>query len=150
MKKVFYIVSALLLINSCKSYSQIDSSKEVIIDPVTPSPYEVEYKSIVLLPDSLGGGKYKGMAAIEGWINSYDLKIEGVKIMKLQLSTQEGDTVIDYYFGKDNLSLKGIYPPDVCVYLPFFEDFVKTVVVKKREGASAKDMSQITLMLRFK
>lgn len=126
------------------------TSKEVIIDPVVSSPYEVEYKSIVLLPDSLGGDKYKGMAAIEGRINSDNLTIEDIKIMKLQLSTQKGDTVIDYYFGKNSSSLKGVYPPDVCVYLPFFEDFIKYVVVKKREGASTKNMNQITLILRFK
>jgi len=149
MRKLFYIFSTLLLISSCKSYSQINSSTEIIIDPIFSSPYEVEYKSIVLMPDSLGGNKYKGMAAIEGVINSDNLKIEDIKVMKLQLFTQERDTIIDYYFGKDSSSLKGIYPPYVCVYLPFFEGFVKTVVVKKREGISTKNMNQIMLILRF-
>ncbi|HPU46973.1 MAG TPA: hypothetical protein PLQ91_05070 [Bacteroidales bacterium] len=149
MRKLFYIlIIALLLISSCKSSSQVNIQKEVIIDPIFPSPYEVEYKSIVALPDSLGGSRYKGLAAIEGRIND-DLKIEGIKIMKLLLYT-ERDTVIDYYFGKDSLSLKNIYPQDVCKYLPFFEDFVKTVIVKKREGISNKSMGQITLILRFR
>lgn len=149
MRKLFYIlIIALLLISSCKSSSQVNIQKEVIIDPIFPSPYEVEYKSIVALPDSLGGSRYKGLAAIEGRIND-DLKIEGIKIMKLLLYT-ERDTVIDYYFGKDSLSLKNIYPQDVSKYLPFFEDFVKTVVVKKREGISNKSMGQITLILRFR
>ncbi len=137
-----------MLISSCKSSSQVNIQKEVIIDPIFPSPYEVEYKSIVALPDSLGGSRYKGLAAIEGRIND-DLKIEGIKIMKLLLYT-ERDTVIDYYFGKDSLSLKNIYPQDVCKYLPFFEDFVKTVIVKKREGISNKSMDKITLILRFR
>lgn len=137
-----------MLISSCKSSSQLNIQKEVIIDPIFPSPYEVEYKSIVALPDSLGGSRYKGLAAIEGRIND-DLKIEGIKIMKLLLYT-EIDTVIDYYFGKDSLSLKNIYPQDVCKYLPFFEDFVKTVIVKKREGISNKSMDKITLILRFR
>jgi hypothetical protein len=149
MRKLFYIlIIALLLISSCKSSSQVNIQNEVIIDPIFPSPYEVEYKSIVALPDSLGGSRYKGLAAIEGRIND-DLKIEGIKIMKLLLYT-EIDTVIDYYFGKDSLSLKNIYPQDVSKYLPFFEDFVKTVVVKKREGISNKSMGQITLILRFR
>lgn len=149
MRKLFYILTiALLLISSCKSSSQVNTQKEVIVDPIAPSPYEVEYKSIVVLPDSLGASRYKGLAAIEGRIND-DLKIEGIKIMKLLLYT-ERDTVIDYYFGKESLSLKNTYPQDVCVYLPFFEDFVRTVIVKKREGISNKNMSQITLMLRFK
>jgi len=149
MRKLFYIlIIALLLISSCKSSSQVNIQKEVIIDPIFPSPYEVEYKSIVALPDSLGGSRYKGLAATEGRIND-DLKIEGIKIMKLLLYT-ERDTVIDYYFGKDSLSLKNIYPQDVCKYLPFFEDFVKTVIVKKREGISNKSMGQITLILRFR
>ena len=137
-----------MLISTCKSSSQVNIQKEVIIDPIFPSPYEVEYKSIVALPDSLGGSRYKGLAAIEGRIND-DLKIEGIKIMKLLLYT-ERDTVIDYYFGKDSLSLKNIYPQDVCKYLPFFEDFVKTVIVKKREGISNKSMDKITLILRFR
>ena len=137
-----------MLISSCKSSSQVNIQKEVIIDPIFPSPYEVEYKSIVALPDSLGGSRYKGLAAIEGRIND-DLKIEGIKIMKLLLYT-ERDTVIDYYFGKDSLSLKNIYPQDVCKYLPFFEEFVKTVIVKKREGISNKSMDKITLILRFR
>jgi len=149
MRKLFYIlIIALMLISSCKSSSQVNIQKEVIIDPIFPSPYEVEYKSIVALPDSLGGSRYKGLAAIEGRIND-DLKIEGIKIMKLLLYT-EIDTVIDYYFGKDSLSLKNIYPQDVCKYLPFFEDFVKTVIVKKREGISNKSMDKITLILRFR
>ena len=149
MRKLFYIlIIALLLISSCKSSTQVNIQNEVIIDPIFPSPYEVEYKSIVALPDSLGGSRYKGLAAIEGRIND-DLKIEGIKIMKLLLYT-EIDTVIDYYFGKDSLSLKNIYPQDVSKYLPFFEDFVKTVVVKKREGISNKSMGQITLILRFR
>lgn len=149
MRKLFYIlIIALLLISSCKSSSQVNIQNEVIIDPIFPSPYEVEYKSIVALPDSLGGSRYKGLAAIEGRIND-DLKIEGIKIMELLLYT-EIDTVIDYYFGKDSLSLKNIYPQDVSKYLPFFEDFVKTVVVKKREGISNKSMGQITLILRFR
>ncbi|MDI3546291.1 MAG: hypothetical protein PWP68_1708 [Rikenellaceae bacterium] len=149
MRKLFYIlIIALMLISSCKSSSQLNIQKEVIIDPIFPSPYEVEYKSIVALPDSLGGSRYKGLAAIEGRIND-DLKIEGIKIMKLLLYT-EIDTVIDYYFGKDSLSLKNIYPQDVCKYLPFFEDFVKTVIVKKREGISNKSMDKITLILRFR
>jgi|LSQX01.3.fsa_nt_gb hypothetical protein len=149
MRKLFYIlIIALMLISSCKSSSQVNIQKEVIIDPIFPSPYEVEYKSIVALPDSLGGSRYKGLAAIEGRIND-DLKIEGIKIMKLLLYT-ERDTVIDYYFGKDSLSLKNIYPQDVCKYLPFFEDFVKTVIVKKREGISNKSMDKITLILRFR
>ena len=149
MRKLFYIlIIALMLISSCKSSSQVNIQKEVIIDPIFPSPYEVEYKSIVALPDSLGGSRYKGLAAIEGRIND-DLNIEGIKIMKLLLYT-ERDTVIDYYFGKDSLSLKNIYPQDVCKYLPFFEDFVKTVIVKKREGISNKSMDKITLILRFR
>ena len=149
MRKLFYIlIIALMLISSCKSSSHVNIQKEVIIDPIFPSPYEVEYKSIVALPDSLGGSRYKGLAAIEGRIND-DLKIEGIKIMKLLLYT-ERDTVIDYYFGKDSLSLKNIYPQDVCKYLPFFEDFVKTVIVKKREGISNKSMDKITLILRFR
>lgn len=150
MRKLFYILAiALFLISSCKSSSQVNTRKEVIVDPVAPSPYEIEYKSTVVLPDSLGGSRYIGLAAIEGRIND-DLKIEGIKIMKLQLYTTERDTVINYYFGEDCLSLKSIYPSDVCVYLPFFEDFVKTVMVKKREGISNNNMNQVTLMLRFK
>lgn len=141
--------SILLLISSCKSYTQINTREEVIVDPITLSPYEIEYKSIVILPDSLGGSRYKGLAAIEGQIND-DLKIEGIKIMKLQLFTIERDTFVDYYFGKDSLSLKGNYPQNVSVYLPFFEDFVKTIIVKKREGISTQNMNQIMLMLRFK
>ena len=49
-----------MLISSCKSSSHVNIQKEVIIDPIFPSPYEVEYKSIVALPDSLGGSRYKG------------------------------------------------------------------------------------------
>lgn len=150
MKKLFYILAiTLFLISSCKSSSQVNTGEEVIIDPVEPSPYEIEYKSTVVLPDSLGGSRYKGLAAIEGRINDV-LKIEGIKIMKLQLYVTERDTVIDYYFGQDSLSLKSIYPTDVCVYLPFFKDFVKTVIVKKREEILNKNMNQITLILRFK
>jgi hypothetical protein len=136
--------------NSCKSYTQINTNKEVIIDPIEASPYMIDYKPIVVLPDSLGGNRYKGLAAIEGEIND-SLKIVGVKIMKLQLFTQEQDTVINYYFGKDSLSLKCIYPPDVDVYLPFFEDFVKTVQIKKQVDVSSnKWMNRTTLILRFK
>jgi len=150
MRKLFYILTtALLLISSCKSSSQVNSSKNVIIDPITPSPYEFKYNPILTLPDSLGGNRYKGIAAIDGELMD-NLKIGNIRITKLLLFTEERDTVINYYFGKDSLSLKSIYPPDVCVYLPFFEDFVKTVIVKKREGISNKNMNQITLMLRFK
>jgi hypothetical protein len=150
MRKLFYILTiALLLVSSCRSSSQVNIQKEVIVDPIAPSPYEVEYNSIEVLPDSLGGRRYKGFAAIEGRIND-DLKIEGIKIMKLLLYS-ERDTVIDYYFGKGSLSLKWVYPPSVSVYLPFFENFVETVKVKKREGISSNpNMNQITLMLRFK
>ena len=149
MRKLFSILTiALMLISSCRSTSQVNIQKDVIFDPISPSPYVVEYKSIVVLPDSLGGNKHKGLAAIQGRIND-DLKIEGIKIMKLLLY-MERDTVINYYFGKDSLSLKNIYPKDVSIYLPFFEDFVKTVIVKKRDGISNKNMNQITLMLRFR
>ena len=123
MRKLFYIlIIALMLISSCKSSSQVNIQKEVIIDPIFPSPYEVEYKSIVALPDSLGGSRYKGLAAIEGRIND-DLKIEGIKIMKLLLYT-ERDTVIDYYFGKDSLSLKNIYTRCIQI-LPFLRILLK-------------------------
>jgi hypothetical protein len=150
MKKLFVMLfSALLLISSCKCYTQVNNSKEVIFDPIAPSPYEVEYKSIVALPDSLGGSRYKGFAAIEGRIND-SLKIDDIKIMKLQLFTLEMNKVIDYFFGKDSLSYKSIYPPEVGAYLPFFKDFTKTVIVKKQNGVSTKNMNQITLILRFK
>ncbi|WP_016776127.1 hypothetical protein [Anaerophaga thermohalophila] len=148
MKPLFFVLfSVFLLIIGCKSHSQ--GSKEVVVDPIVPSPYEVEYDPHVVLPDSLGGGKYNGLAAIKGIIND-NLKIENVKIMKLQLFTSKQDTVIDYYYGMDSLSLKWCYPPKVSEYLPFFEDFVKTVSIKRRKESSVKDISQITLMVRFK
>lgn len=133
---------ALLLISNCKSYSQ------VMLDPIAPSPYKIEYKSNVVLPDSLGGNKYNGLALVQGRIN-HNLKIEDIKIMKLQLVAKEGDTFIDYYFGQDSLSLKGVYPMKVSAYLPFFENLAKKVIVKKQEGVSTKNMNQVTLVVRF-
>lgn len=151
MKKFHKIVFGLLLIivGSCKGFTQINTSKEVIIDPITPSPYVVHYKSIVVLPDSLGGERYNGMAVIEGRIND-SLAICDIKVMKLLLYTHERDTIIDYYFGKDSLSYEHIYPPNVQTYLPFFERFIKEVKINKVEGVSNNNMNKTTLILRFK
>jgi hypothetical protein len=124
------------------------SNKETIIDPIVTSPYVIEYKSVAVLPDSLGGERYKGIAAIEGKINN-SLEIGEFKIMKLLLYTHENDTIVDYYFGKDSLSYETIYPPNVHVYLPFFENFVKTVKIKKVEGIEINNMNRTTLIIRF-
>lgn len=151
MKNFYKLGFCLLLIisSSCKGHTQINTNKETIIDPIVPSPYVIEYKSIAVLPDSLGGERYKGMAAIEGRIND-SLEIVGIKIMKLLLYTHEKDTIVDYYFGKDSLSYERIYPANIHVYLPFFESFVKTVKIKKVEGVSINNMDRTTLIIRFK
>jgi hypothetical protein len=150
MKKFHKLIfGLLLLISSCRVYTQTRTNKEVIIDPITPSPYVIEYKSIVVLPDSLGGERYKGLAVIDGQIND-SLKIADIKIMKLILYTYERDTIVNYYFGKDSLSYRSIYPPNVHVYLPFFKNYIKTVKIKKVEGVSTKNMNKTTLILRFK
>jgi hypothetical protein len=151
MKKLLAILlGCLLIMSSCKSFTQVNNRKNVTIDPVFPSPYEYKFNSNVELPDSLGGNQYKGWAAIDGKINDNNLKLENLRILKLLLINEKNDTIINYYFGIDSKSFENIYPPNVIRYLPFFEDYAKTVVVNKVEGISTENMNNATLILRFK
>ena len=124
--------------------SEVDSSGS-IFDPITPANYEFTYESNVILPDSLGGKAYRGLAVMKGIIND-SLKVVDIKMINIRLYTQEKDsTVFDYF------SYEGIFPPEISVYIPFFRKQIEeTVHVKKiRNSTYHIPQNEATFILRI-
>lgn len=142
MHKLLILISAVLInFSSCKSQ---ENNKE-FIDPVKPSPYKIlRDNPYVILPDSLGGEKYKGFAFVEGTIVDSTLCVTDVKIMKLKLQTKEGVNYIDYYYGVDSINNKAEQ------YLPFFEKYLKNLKIERVKGVDPHGGEVLTLPIKFK
>jgi hypothetical protein len=147
-KLCFILVGVMLLTSNCKSFSQVAAKKDIIIDPVIPSPYSFSFNPNVTLPDSLGGNRYKGYAWVEGDI-SENLNISQVKIIRLYLFDQKGDTILHYYYGQDSLSTKYIYPSNVERYIPFIQECMRSVKIVKIKGITGNKNVRYGVRLRF-
>lgn len=144
-KLLFLILAFILNLSACKA--QVDNNE--IIDPIKPSPYKIiRDNPYIVLPDSLGGGKYSGFAFVEGQIVDSNLSVTQIRVMKLNLQTEDGQSYIDYYHGIDSTDNK------VCIdrvkqYLPFFEEYLNSLTIEKIEGVDPKGGNIITLPIKF-
>lgn len=146
MHKLLLIISAIIInLSACKA--QENNNKT--IDPVKPSPYKVlRDNPYVVLPDSLGGEKYKGFAFVEGQIVDSTLRVIHVRIMKLKLQTTEGENYIDYYYGIDSTDNSGDIKK-MKPFLPFFEDYLNSLKIERVEGVKPENSNIITLPIKF-
>ena len=147
-KLCFILLGVLLLLSIYKCFSQTDAKKDIIIDPVIASPYTFSFNQNVTLPDSLGGGRYKGYAWVEGDI-SKNLNISSVKLIRLYLFDQKGDTFLYYYYGQDSLSTKYIYPTNVERYIPFIQECMRSVKIIKIKRSPANANIKYGVKLKF-
>lgn len=132
-------------LSACKAQEKNNE----IIDPVKPSPYKIiRDNPYVVLPDSLGGGKYRGFAFVEGQIVDSTLSVTHIKVMKLNLQTADGQSYIDYYYGIDSTDNKENIDK-VKQYLPFFEKYLNSLKIEKIEGVDPKGSNIITLPIKF-
>jgi hypothetical protein len=147
MKNICFVFIIMIVVGYSKSFAQ--DQKNEILDPIPPPPaYSFKYDPIVTLPDSLGGKTYQGLVAIEAIITD-NLNLKSIKINKLFLITCNNDTVINYYFGQNNLSLKNIYPPTVMKYVPFLTQYAHSIKITKIEGGD-KRSNRLNILLRIK
>jgi hypothetical protein len=145
MHKLLIISAIIINLSACKA--QENNNKT--IDPVKPSPYKVlRDNPYVVLPDSLGGEKYKGFAFVEGQIVDSTLKVIHVRIMKLKLQTTEGENYIDYYYGIDSTNNSGDIKK-TNQFLPFFEEYLNSLKIDRVEGVKPENSNIITLPIRF-
>lgn len=146
MHKLLLIISAIIInLSACKA--QENNNKT--IDPVKPSPYKVlRDNPYVVLPDCLGGEKYKGFAFVEGQIVDSTLRVIHVRIMKLKLQTKEGENYIDYYYGIDSTDNSGDIKK-MKPFLPFFEDYLNSLKIERVEGVKPENSNTITLPIKF-
>ncbi|WP_461630284.1 hypothetical protein [Labilibaculum euxinus] len=141
MNKLLILI-ILISLSACK----VREKNNEIIDPVKPSPYKVlRVNPYVNLPDSLGRGKYKGIAFVEGQIVDSTLKIVNVKVMKLKLQTVDGENFIDYYYGINNTESID----KMKLYVPFFEEYLNSLEIERIEGVSSQGVNIITLPIKF-
>lgn len=139
-----FIPIMLLSLGYCKAQERSES-----IDPIKPSPYKIIRDTpYVTLPDSLGAGIYRGIAFIEGRIDS-TLHISNIRIMKLQLETYSGEIFIDYYYGMDE-GKSELYTDNAKRYLPFFKQYFNSLEIEENKEVVSENMNMITLPLKFK
>ena len=119
-----------------------------VIDIFEPWPFQIKRKTMYsVLPDSLGGKKAKGMAALSVNINEQG-KIKIFTIIKLSIF--EGEKQIIDFFGADSaFKLKKDYPSNVLRYYPFFEKYVNSLKIVPVEGVKPKSDNVFTFMVRF-
>ena len=99
------------------------------------------------MPDSLGGEKAKGMAALSININIKG-KIEFFTI--INLSIVEGERqIIDYCCGNSAYVARKDYPSKVLRYYPFLEKYVNNIKIVRVIGVKPKNGNIIDFMVRF-
>jgi hypothetical protein len=88
----------------------------------------------VILPDSLGGHKYNGIAVISCKVDE-NLILRDIRIDKLLLYDKNKKNIIDFY-RKNWTLIENPNELQLNRYSQFFVEFVKTVKVKKIEGVN--------------
>lgn len=120
--------------------------REAMIDRIEKTPYIFNYNPKLILPDSLGGKKYKGIAVVQGTIIR-KCKVENIELMKLVLYTTNNDTLINYYFGKEYIS--SLDEIIIDNYLNYFKVLVNAVKIKKVRAVRKKEKWEATLLYRI-
>ena len=146
--KIVLLITLIVFSLSCSK--NVLQKQEKVIDPIVKSPYTFEFNPNVTLPDSLGGEKYKGYAWIEGDINDSLKKVVSVRIIRLYVFNQKGDTVVHYYYGQDSLSIKYIYPSTVQKFIPFFQESLQSVKITKIQEGNVDKKVKYSVRLNFK
>lgn len=141
--KNMLIIFLLIFCCSCNFYQ---SKKMYSYDQRIPYVVFPE-NCYITLPDSLGGDKVKGLAAISCQIR-HNLKPGEVQIMKLLLYYQNGDTIVNYWFGQDSLSYKNRYPEKVKRYLPYFRELSQRIKIKRVKDVRADSRTKVGVMYR--
>lgn len=119
-----------------------------VIDPIEIWPFEIKRKTMYsVLPDSLGGKKAKGIAALSVNINEKG-KIEIFTIIKLSIFEGERQ-IIDFCCGNSAFVARKDYPSNVLRYYPFFEKYVKSLRIVPVVGVKPKSENIFDLMVRF-